>query len=121
MPLPHEKLVAWQRADDLCVKIYRLTAGFPAHERFGVVSQVRRAAYSVPANIVEGLARRSKADKLRFLNIAESSLAEVGYCLHVSRRLGYLTDEGHAEFDRDVRGVAAPLLGLRRSVQGAVT
>ena len=68
--LPHEKLVAWQRADDLFIAIHRLTATYPPHERYGLTSQMRRAAYSVPANLAEGIARRSRRDKIRFLNIS---------------------------------------------------
>lgn len=117
MPLAHEKLVAWQRADNLYIDIHRLTTDYPAQERFGLVSQMRRAAYSVPANIVEGLARRSRREKIRFLNIAASSLAELAYCLHASRRLGYLTPEEHVRFDRIVRKTAAPLQGLRRHLE----
>ena len=110
MPQGHEKLVAWQRADDLFVAIHRLAATPPIEERYGLTSQMRRAAYSVPANIVEGMARRSIRDRLRFLNIAEASLAEVAYCLHVSKRLGYLSPDAHGEFERDVQQVGAPLV-----------
>ena len=116
MPLKHEKLVAWQRADDLFIDLHRLTKErFPIDERFALTSQLRRAAYSVAANIVEGVARRSAKERAHFLNIAESSLAEVGYCVHVARRLGYLDDATHASFDRQVRMTAAPLVGLIRS------
>ena len=81
MPLRHESLVAWQRADDLFIKLHRLTLqSFPSYEKFELGSQLRRAAYSVPANIVEGFARRYRRTRLHFLNISESSLAEVGYC-----------------------------------------
>jgi four helix bundle protein len=65
--LQHEKLVAWQRADDLYIDLHRLTGSeFPASERFGLTSQTRRAAFSVAANIVEGVSRRSIPDRLRF-------------------------------------------------------
>lgn len=117
MPLGHTTLVAWQRADDLYIDIHRLSAAFPADERFGLVSQMRRAAYSVPANIVEGMARRSPRDRLRFLNIAEASLAVVGYCLHVAQRLSYITADTHTRFEGALRQVAAPLHGLRRHLR----
>src|SRR4051812_11762233 len=92
--LRHVKLVAWQRADDLFIRVHTLaTRTFPQIERFELAAQIRKAAYSVPANIAEGLARRHRRDRLRFLNIAEASLAEVAYCLHAAWRLGYIDDK----------------------------
>ena len=113
----HEQLVAWQRADDLFVRIHQLASRFPAQERFELGSQLRRAGYSVPANIVEGFARRSARERAHFLNIAEASLAEVGYCLHVARRLGYLEEHEYAEVLKTVNRTAAPLVGLVRAVR----
>ena len=117
MPLTHEKLVVWQRADDLFIAVHKLTARFPLEERFGLASQMRRAAYSVPANIVEGMARRSLRERLRFLNIAEASLAELTYCLHASRRLGYVADDEYAPLEKAAFQVGAPLAGLVRSLK----
>src|SRR6516225_1904133 len=74
MALRHQTLVAWQRADDLYIALHTLSIkAFPAYERFDLGSQLRRAAYSVVANIVEGFARRQERERLHFLNIAESS------------------------------------------------
>lgn len=113
--LRHHSLVAWQRADDLFIKLHVLSIKqFPPFERFELASQLRRAAYSVPANIVEGFARRHQRERLHFLNIAESSLAEVGYCLHVAMRLGYITEQAMIEFEAELNGVGAPLMGLIR-------
>ena len=79
MSLSHHSLVAWQRADDLFITLHRLSLeSFPAIERFELSSQLRRAAYSVVANIVEGFARRVGRSRLHFLHISEASLAEVG-------------------------------------------
>lgn len=116
MSLPYHKLIVWQRADDLFIEIHRLTLQhFPREERFELASQLRRSAYSVPANIVEGSARESARDRLRFFNIASSSLSETGYGLHAGRRLGYISDATYAAFEAQVRSVAAPLNGLIRS------
>ena len=73
---------------------------------------MRRAAYSVAANIVEGYAREHQKERLQFLNVAWGSLAEVGYCLHVACRLGYIDHESYQGFEIDVRQVGAPLSGL---------
>lgn len=86
----YTRIYAWQLADDLAVDIYALTRGFPKEERYGLTRQVRRAAYSVPANIAEGSARRTKRDYVHFLHIALGSLAECQYFVHLSCRLGYL-------------------------------
>jgi four helix bundle protein len=116
--LRHHSVIAWQRADDLFIKLHLLTVRhFPAFERYELGSQLRRAAYSVPANIVEGFARRHERDRLHFFNISESSLAEVGYGIHVAQRLGYITDETASELEKSVRGVSAPLVGLIRSTR----
>ena len=82
-------LVVWQKAHRLVLSLYRASAGFPDDERYGLVSQLRRAAVSVPANIAEGFRRQGKADKARFLNVAEGSLAECQYYLILTTDLGY--------------------------------
>ena len=100
------------------ISVHKLTLrSFPPLERFELSSQSRKAAYSVGANIVEGFARRHKRERLRFLNISEGSLAEVGYCLHVAHRLGYINENTLAEFERELNGVGAPLTGLIHSVR----
>jgi four helix bundle protein len=118
MALSHHTLVAWQRADDLFIRLHQLSLkAFPAIERFELGSQMRRAAYSVVANIVEGFARRHRRDRLNFLNISESSLAEVGYCVHAACRLGYIDEQMKEEIERQIKGVGAPLGGLIRSTR----
>jgi four helix bundle protein len=118
MSLPYHKLVVRQRADDLFIDIHRLTVQqFPREERFELGSQLRRSAYSVAANLVEGSARETTRDRLRFFNIASSSLSETGYGLHAARRLGYLSEATYLEFEIRVRAVAAPLNGLIKSTK----
>ena len=114
----HHSLVAWQRADDLFIRLHPMTIKqFPAFERFELGAQLRKAAYSVAANIVEGFARRHRKTRLYFLNIAEGSLAEVGYCLHVANRLGYISSDALAELEIDLNRVGAPLAGLVRATR----
>src|SRR4051794_8999664 len=79
----------WQRAHQWVLAVYRLTDGFPKQEMFGLTSQLRRAAISVPANFVEGFKKTGKADKLRFYNISQGSLEECRYYLILAKDLGY--------------------------------
>jgi len=84
-----EDLFVWQKAHQLVLGIYKITKSFPREELFGIVSQVRRSAVSVPANIAEGFRKRTKAEKQRYLTIAHGSLEETRYYLVLSRDLGY--------------------------------
>ena len=85
-------LAVWQKAHELVLSVYRLSATFPQHELYGLTAQLRRAAVSIPANIAEGFRRRGKGDKARMLNIAESSLDEVRYYLLLAHDLAYADD-----------------------------
>jgi four helix bundle protein len=87
---PHKELLVWQDAMTLVEHIYRLTSSFPDHERYGLISQLRRAAISVPSNIAEGAARRTTREYLQFLGIARGSLSEMDTQLEISRRLRLL-------------------------------
>jgi four helix bundle protein len=116
MTLPHHSLVAWQRADDLFIELHRLSRTLPAIERYELASQLRRAAFSTAANIVEAYGRHTVPERLHFLQIASASLAEVGYCLHVAQRLGYITVADRERFETQVRRTAAPLRGLMKSL-----
>jgi four helix bundle protein len=82
-------LLVWQRAHAFVLPVYKATAAFPSREIYGLTSQMRRAAISIAANIAEGFARRGKADKARFMNLAEGSLEESRYYLILSQDLGY--------------------------------
>jgi len=82
-------LVVWQKAHRFVLAVYALTANFPRSEAYGLTLQMRKAAVSIPANIAEGFRRRGKADKVRFLNTAESSLEESRYYLILTEDLGY--------------------------------
>ena len=86
----YRDLQVWQRSYATSLKVYRLTVGFPAVELYGLVSQMRRAAVSVPANIAEGFKKRGSKDKANFYNIAQGSLEELRYYYILSRDLGYL-------------------------------
>src|SRR2546429_433802 len=84
-----QDLVVWRKAHELVLAVYSFTAGFPKTETYGLALQMRRAAVSVPANIAEGFRRRGKADKARYMNMAEGSLEESRYYLILAKDLGY--------------------------------
>ncbi|TFG38402.1 MAG: four helix bundle protein [Syntrophobacterales bacterium] len=113
----HTKLRAFEFADEVAILVYRVTAGFPKEELFGLTSQIRRAAISVPSNIVEGCARDSEADYLRFLNIAFGSLRELHYQLNLTKRLGFLSNEDSSLIEPKVVETEKVLNGLIRSLR----
>jgi four helix bundle protein len=113
----YTKINAWRLADDLTVAVYAGTRAFPREELYGLTSQLRRSAYSVPANTAEGASRESKKDYLHFLYIARGSLAETRYFVHLARRLGYLTEREAAKLEEQARETFACLHGLIRAVE----
>ncbi|HRG56155.1 MAG TPA: four helix bundle protein [Lacunisphaera sp.] len=112
----YTKIEAWRLADDLTVAVYEKTRTFPPEERYGLTGQLRRAASSVPANIVEGSARESQKDYLHFLHIARASLAEAQYFVHLAKRLGYFAPPDAAELHNQTKRVFACLHGLTQAV-----
>ena len=114
---PHKKLRVWQKAMGLVTSIYRMTAHFPREEEFGLKAQLRRAAVSVPSNIAEGLARLTKPDKLRFLNMSQASLSEIDTQIEITKRLEYLDNDGYARVMSEILDVQMLLSGLTRSIR----
>jgi four helix bundle protein len=114
----HKDLILWQKALDLAVAVHEASATFTRAEIFGLVSQVRRAAVSIPSNIAEGSARRSTREFIAFLHIARGSLAEVETQLLLAQRVGYLSNERLAglqlKLDEVGRIMNAVITGLRR-------
>ena len=82
-------LIVWQKAHAFVLSIYRMSSSFPKTEIYGLTSQIRRAAVSIPANIAEGFKKKSKADKVRYMNIGQGSLEECRYYLFLIKDLGY--------------------------------
>jgi four helix bundle protein len=111
------ELKVWQRSHQLTLEMYRVTASFPSAERFGLISQLRRAAASVPTNIAEGSKRQSNPEYARFLNIAEASLVETEYLLMLSRDLGFLAQDSSEVMLQEVSEIAKMLSGLRGKVE----
>ena len=113
------ELKVWQRGHALVLSVYRMTTGFPLNERYGLTSQVRRAALSVPTNIAEGSKRITSQEYARFLNIAEASLAETEYLQMVSRDLGYITTIMADKAFLEISELSRMLHGLRKNVEVA--
>ena len=113
----HRKLRAFELADDLVLAIYQVTRSFPPEERFGLTSQVRRAAVSIASNIVEGCARNSQADYVHFLNIAYGSVREADYQISLARRLEYLSADDYASISVKCEETAKVLAGLLRALR----
>lgn len=115
----HTKLKVFELADSLAVSVYRRTQTFPDSERFGLQSQVRRAAVSVAANLVEGCARTTQTEYARFVEIAFSSSRELQYEIGLCGRLGFLSLEDAARLEHDCTNVAKALNGLLRALRSA--
>lgn len=113
----HTKLRAFVLADEVAVLIYRITRGFPKEEVYGLTSQMRRAAVSVPSNIVEGCARESQAEYLRFLEIAFGSLRELHYQFGLARRLEYADEATAPSCDAKMAEAEKVLGALVRSMR----
>jgi four helix bundle protein len=113
----HTKLRAFELADEVAVLVYRVTAGFPKEELYGLTSQMRRASVSVSSNIVEGCARDSQSDYLRFLYIAFGSLRELHYQLSLSKRLGFLHDQDSSLLEPKIVETEKVLNGLIRALR----
>lgn len=105
-------LKVWERAHGLTLKIYRLTKTFPTQEQYGITSQIRRAAVSVPANIAEGCGRGSDNDFARFLEIAFASASELEYLLLLSKDLELIDSSSHGNITAEVEEVKRMLYSL---------
>jgi four helix bundle protein len=115
---PHYNLEVWKRSFSLVKKIYLLTEEFPKDERFGLISQLRRAAVSVPTNISEGSARNSQKEFLRFLYFSLGSLTEVETLLLLSKELGFINSgERCDELLAEIEIITKLLLGLINSIK----
>ena len=112
----HTKLRAYELADEIAVIVYKVTKGFPKDELFGLTSQIRRTAVSVPSNIVEGCARSSQAEYLRFLDIAFGSLRELHYQITLAGKLEYIPETTIKELELKMFETEKVLGALIRSL-----
>jgi four helix bundle protein len=110
-------LIAWQKAIDLVVDVYKLTARFPDHERYGLTSQLRRSAVSIPSNIAEGHGRWTPAELVHGLRIANGSRQEAETQLIVAERLGYISDSETASLYSQLDEVGRIIFGLAGAIR----
>jgi len=112
----YKELLVWQRAMELVTEVYQITVAFPADERFGLVSQLRRAAVSIPSNVAEGQGRSTKGEFKQFLGTARGSLFEVETQVMIARNLGMLSDVDATNLKESIGDVGRLLNGLIRSL-----
>ncbi len=112
----YKKFIAWQSAHAFALRVYEITKQFPQDERYGITSQLRRCALSVPTNIVEGTARQGQRELKNFLNIALGSLGETEYLLEFCKEIGYLSQENYDELESLRSRAGLPLWKFHQSL-----
>ena len=117
---PHEKLDVWKLAIEMVVDVYECTNGFPADEKYGLTSQIRRAAVSIPANIAEGAARQHDKEFLQFLSVAQGSSSELETELLIAMRLGYMGSDNYTRIYEEINTVARMIVGLSNHIRERV-
>lgn len=113
----HSNLEVWKLSHQLTLEVYKISKSFPKSEQFGLVSQVRRSASSVPTNIVEGQARQYKKEFIQFLYIAKASLEETNYHLYLAKDLDYLTESEYTTLEEMCTRIKMMLFKLIKSMQ----
>ena len=116
---PHQKLEAWSKAIELVTDIYKSSEHFPKEERYGLTGQIRRAAVSIPANLAEGVGRRSQKEFAHFLSNSQGSASELETELIIANRLGYLDEATFMRLINHLERIGRLITGLVRHVSGA--
>ena len=111
------KIQVWERAHHFTLKIYKITSPFPKDELYGLTSQMRRSAASIPANIAEGCGRDTQAELARFVHIAGGSASELEYHLILAHDLGYINDELYPKLNSEINEIKRMLNGFEKAVQ----
>jgi four helix bundle protein len=112
----HKDLDVWKKSINVVTTIYALTANFPVHERYGLVSQIRRASVSIPANISEGAARNHRKEFIQFIGISLGSVAELETLLLISANLKFLSEDSKIQIFLDLETINRMLINLKRSL-----
>jgi four helix bundle protein len=121
MKRTHENLDAWKQSMDLVTEVYRQTRSFPKEELYGLTSQIRRAAVSIPTNLAEGAARSGSKEFVQFLHIARGSLSELETLIQIAANLGYLKATAGEDLSGRTTRVSALLSGLLRSLKARMS
>jgi four helix bundle protein len=112
-----KKIVVWQKAHALTLRVYQVTTSFPKEELYALTSQIRRASASIPANLAEGCGRNTQAELGRFIHIASGSATELEYHLLLARDLGFIDEPTHFELDTSVNEIEKMLTGFAKAVR----
>ena len=117
MPIKsHKDLIVWQKGIHLCKSVYGATEKFPKSEIYGIVSQMRRSAVSIPSNIAEGRSRNTTKDFLHFLSIALGSVSELETQIEIAKELSFLTEQKYIEINREIEEVSKMTVGLMKKL-----
>ena len=112
-----EDLEVFKKSHSLVLRIYELTKQFPADERYGLIQQIRRSAYSIPANLMEGSNRLGSREYRQFVGIARGSAAELKYHLLLTKDLGYISSEIYCEIEKEILEISRMLMGLANTLE----
>lgn len=118
--MPYERFDAWHACYALTLVTYRITTHFPTHERYGLVSQMRRAAFSTAANIAEGAAKRGRAEFRRFLDMSLGSLSELSVAIRLAKDLAYIETKQWQEISEACSRAGKVTMGLYKAVQSTI-
>jgi four helix bundle protein len=113
----YKKIQVWERAHYFALRIYELTAAFPKEEMYGLTSQMRRAATSIPSNIAEGCGRNSQVELARYVHIAGGSASELEYQILLASELGFINESSYLELDKEINEIKRMLHGFEKAVR----
>jgi len=114
---PHRNLIAWKKSLELAREIYKVTATFPKSEEYGLTSQMRRAAVSIPSNLAEGAARKGSKEFKQFLNIAQGSISELDTQIELSKMLNYIENDVYESTMTKMTEISKMLYGLAKIIK----
>ncbi|GAB6138166.1 four helix bundle protein [Halanaerobaculum tunisiense] len=112
-----EDLDVFKKSHDLTIDLYEVTSSFPKEEKFGLVSQIRRAVSSINSNLMEGSHRRTNPDYKRFIGIARGSIGELKYQLLLAKDLGYITNDKYLSFKSRIESISKMLTGMLKAIE----